>query len=597
MTQSDDNEPHDAPHEGERIAKVIARAGLASRREAEAWITAGRVAVNGKTITSAALNITPSDKISIDGKPLPARERTRLWLYHKPRGLVTTARDPEGRTTVFETLPPELPRVVSVGRLDLTTEGLLLLTNDGGLARVLAHPDTAWLRRYRVRAFGQVDLARLQDLKKGIEIDGFSYGPIEAELDRQQGDNAWLTLGLREGKNREVRRVLEHLGLSVNRLIRLSFGPFQLGDLGEGAVEEIRTRYLKEQLGGLADEAECDFEAPMIDRMPDPVKRAVKARTDARTSGKDEPKRRASLTTDRKGRQVLVERFGEKPAPKPRKPRAPKAGQTREDRPRTGRGDRPSPRGDFGRPERAGPGDFRPREDRPREDRPARPPRRDGDAPRPFRAREEKGTRVERRPGGKREREERPQEPRPYGNRARAFTAKPDRAPRDDRAPRAESGPREARPDRAERPSRESGAREAGARPPRRDETPRQSDGPRNFSKPGERPVSRRPGGPRPAGSGPPRERPSGPPRERSGGRSGAREDRPAGERSGGKPFGKPGGRPSGGRPSGDRPFGGKPGGKPGGRPSGGKPGGRPSGGRPSGGKPGGGKPGGRPRG
>jgi 23S rRNA pseudouridine2605 synthase len=634
MTHSDDNEPQDAPHEGERIAKVIARAGLASRREAEAWIVAGRVAVNGKTLTSAALNITPSDKVAIDGKPLPARERTRLWLYHKPRGLVTTARDPEGRTTVFEVLPPELPRVVSVGRLDLTTEGLLLLTNDGGLARVLAHPDTAWLRRYRVRAFGQVDLARLTALKDGIEIDGFSYGPIEAELDRQQGDNAWLTLGLREGKNREVRRVLEHLGLSVNRLIRLSFGPFQLGDLGEGAVEEIRTRYLKEQLGGLADEAECDFEAPMIDRTPETVKKAVRVRSAA----KDEPQRRASLTTDRKGRQVLVERFGEKPAPKPRKPRPPKAG-ARDERPRTGARGAPAKdraRGDFGRPERpaAGRGDFRPREDRPRDggDRPARPPRRDGpsggDRPRSFGA-----------GGGKRkEREERPQEPRPYGNRTRAFKAKPEgeaRAPRGGRPDRGERPSRDerARPPREDRPERgERGPRgdrpEAGSRPrredgPRREGAGREDSGARNFSKAGERSGSRRPGGPRPAGSAPPRERPSGPPRERSGGRSGAREDRadggrPGGDRpggrsdrpGGGRPFGKPGGRPDGDRP---RPSGGKPGGrpdgdrprpsggKPGGRPSGGKPGGRSSGGRPpggkpSGGRPSGGKPGGRPR-
>src|SRR5690606_11697070 len=181
-----------------RIAKVMARAGVASRRDAEAWIAAGRVSVNGKVIASPALNVGPRDVIAVDGKPLPGRERTRLWLYHKPRGLVTTARDPEGRTTVFEVLPPELPRVVSVGRLDLNTEGLLLLTNDGGLARVLAHPSTAWLRRYRVRAFGQVELEKLDALKQGIEIDGFSYGPIEAAVDRQQGDNVWLTLGLRE---------------------------------------------------------------------------------------------------------------------------------------------------------------------------------------------------------------------------------------------------------------------------------------------------------------------------------------------------------------------------------------------------------------
>ncbi len=561
MTPSDDTEPSEVQHEGERIAKVIARAGLASRREAEAWIEAGRVAVNGQAIKSAALNVGPRDKVAIDGKPLPARERTRLWLYHKPRGLVTTARDPQGRTTVFDVLPPELPRVVSVGRLDLTTEGLLLLTNDGGLARVLAHPSTAWLRRYRVRAFGQVDLARLEALRNGIEIDGFAYGPIEAVLDRQQGDNAWLSLGLREGKNREVRRVLEHLGLNVNRLIRLSFGPFQLGDLGEGAVEEIRTRYLKDQLGSLAEKAECDFEAPMVDRTPDPVKKVMRAR-----AAPEAPRHKMGLTTDRKGRQVLVERFGEKPAIKPRKPRPPREGREREERP-------PQGRGSFGKPERTAPGrgDFRPRDDRPPR-RPDRPPRPDGTVPRPFRVNEEKGTRVER--GKRGERPERPQEPRPYGNRTRAFKAKPERSTRPPRADRSGEGtqdrgerrapPREDRQrERSERP--DTGARTA--RPPRRD-----GESPRKFSKAGGppgRPAGSRPAGPRPSGAGASRP-----------GAGGRPDTRPSGGRP---PSGKPAGRPGGGKPGG-RPSGGKPGGRPGG--------GRPGGGRPGGGKPGGGKPG-----
>lgn len=250
---------------GERIAKVMARAGLCSRRTAESWIMDGRVQVNGKTLETPAVTVTADDKVLVDGEPLPTRERTRLWLYHKPRGLVTTNRDPEGRPTVFEKLPSELPRVLAVGRLDINTEGLLLLTNDGGLARVLELPSTGWLRRYRVRAFGKVTQADLDGLSDGIAIDGVLYGAIEATLDKEQGDNVWLTVGLREGKNREVKRVLEHLGLSVNRLIRLSFGPFQLQDLPDGDVREIRGRVLRDQLGEkLIEEAGADFDAPIF---------------------------------------------------------------------------------------------------------------------------------------------------------------------------------------------------------------------------------------------------------------------------------------------------------------------------------------------
>jgi 23S rRNA pseudouridine2605 synthase len=258
--------PENGTHDkhGERIAKVIARAGLASRREAEAWIAAGRVAVNGAAIASPALNVTPRDRISVDGVPLPARARTRLFLYHKPRGLMTTHADPQGRDTVFRALPKGLPRLISVGRLDINTEGLLLLTNDGALARVLELPATGWLRRYRVRALGRVTQSSLDRLRQGVSIDGVRYGPIEATLEREQGANVWLGFAIREGKNREVRKVLEQLGLKVNRLIRVSYGPFELGDLDDGAVAEVATAELRKALGPeICRQAEADFEGPL----------------------------------------------------------------------------------------------------------------------------------------------------------------------------------------------------------------------------------------------------------------------------------------------------------------------------------------------
>jgi 23S rRNA pseudouridine2605 synthase len=258
---------NDQSERGERIAKVIARAGLASRREAEAWIAAGRVAVNGAVIASPALNVAAGDRVTVDGQALPARERTRLFLYHKPRGLVTSHADPGGRPTIFAALPKGLPRLISVGRLDLNTEGLILLTNDGGLARVLELPATGWLRRYRVRAHGRVRQDELDRLRGGITIDGVRYGAIEARLDREQGSNAWLTFAIREGKNREVKNVLGHLGLAVSRLIRMSFGPFQLGDLAEGAIEEVKTRVLREQLGErVVAAAGADFSAAIAER-------------------------------------------------------------------------------------------------------------------------------------------------------------------------------------------------------------------------------------------------------------------------------------------------------------------------------------------
>jgi 23S rRNA pseudouridine2605 synthase len=233
----------------ERVAKRIARSGLCSRRDAERLIAAGRVAVDGEVLTSPALSVTEVNLVTVDGELLPTPEQPRLFRYHKPAGVLTAARDPGGRPTIYDRLPEGLPRLMPIGRLDMASEGLLLLTNDGALKRRLELPATGWLRRYRVRVHGRIDEAKLRALGDGIEIDGFRYGPIQATLDRVQGSNAWLTVALREGKNREIRRVLEHFGWPVSRLIRLSFGPFQLGGLAAGAVEEVPPKVLREQLG------------------------------------------------------------------------------------------------------------------------------------------------------------------------------------------------------------------------------------------------------------------------------------------------------------------------------------------------------------
>jgi 23S rRNA pseudouridine2605 synthase len=296
---------------GERIAKVVSRAGLASRRDAEEWIVQGRVTVNGRLINSPALDVTENDVITVDGKPLPPRERTRLFMFHKPRGLMTTHADPEGRPTVFDNLPEGLPRLISIGRLDFNTEGLLLLTNDGGLARALELPDTGWLRRYRVRAHGEVTQAQLDELKKGVEVDGVKYGSIDATLERDQGANVWLVFAIREGKNREVRNVMAHLGLEVNRLIRVSYGPFQLGELAEGQVEEVKTRVLREQLGEkIAALAGADFNRPMPGEANDTTA------DDSAPRGKKpfKPAGKSGLIADRKGRRVLVQRTGSEEA-------------------------------------------------------------------------------------------------------------------------------------------------------------------------------------------------------------------------------------------------------------------------------------------
>jgi len=239
------------PQKGERIAKVMARAGLCSRREAERWIEGGRVTVNGKKLTTPAHTVTDADIVTVDGKPLGDKQESKLWRYHKPAGLIVSHGDPEGRATVFDKMPPEMPRVVSVGRLDINSEGLLLMTNDGQLENLLESPKTGWTRKYRVRVHGNVDPKALAALSKGVTVSGIKYGPITAELETTKDPkaaNAWISVSLQEGKNREIRKVMEHMGLSVNRLIRTAYGPFQLGSLPRGGVEEIKRAALRSSL-------------------------------------------------------------------------------------------------------------------------------------------------------------------------------------------------------------------------------------------------------------------------------------------------------------------------------------------------------------
>ncbi|KAA0972206.1 pseudouridine synthase [Aureimonas fodinaquatilis] len=508
-----------------RIAKRLARAGISSRRDAEGMIADGRVSLNGKVLTSPAIDVTARDRIEVDGAPLPAIERTRLWLFHKPAGLVTTNRDPEGRATVFDQLPPDMPRVLSIGRLDINTEGLLLLTNDGGLARTLELPATGWLRRYRVRAHGDVKQEQLDELRQGIAIDGVFYGAVEATLDRKQGSNVWLMVGLREGKNREVKRILGHLGLEVNRLIRVSFGPFQLGDLSEGAVMEIKGRTLRDQLGErLIAESGADFDAPIVNEFSnkpvkaEPRRDAPDARegkewisaSDARPNKKKmgEAKRTDALgrldtrppRPERSDRSDTRER-GPKSEGAERKPRFGR--EERDDR--AGRDSRERSSGTDDRPKRAPPsagrrsanvwmapgaralGDKKRAEqeerkqfsdrresgfrsdrngDKPRGPRPAGDrPRRDGDAPRAPR-------------DGDRPRwdSDKPRSPRPAGDRPRRDGDAP-RAPRDGDRPRWDSDkPRPPRPS-GDRP-RPTGDKPRG---PRRDgDRPRTPRGPRS---------------------------------------------------------------------------------------------------------------------
>lgn len=466
---------------GERLAKVMARAGVCSRRDAEAWIMAGRVSVNGARVRTPAFNVSETDTVAVDGKEIARRQPTQAWIYHKPAGLMVTEKDPEGRPTVFEKFTElGLPRVMTIGRLDYSTEGLLLLTNDGGLKRTLELPSTGWVRRYRVRAFGKVTQAQLDTLAEGMTVEGVNYGPIEATLDSETGSNVWMTLALREGKNREVRNVLGALGLEVNRLIRLSYGPFQLGELPVGAVEKIKTRILRDQLGKrLAGEAGADFSRE------DPDAGAPRRRT---------PDKPAPTPFER-------DRFG---GVRRRPERAGPPDKARRER-RVHFDDRPSETivthersrdrdRDGDRPDRPGkPGGFKARGgDRPdgRRGGENRGPRRDRDdqtrGDRPFGKSE--GKRPASRPGGS----------RPLGKPERERGPASERGYRDDAAPRRSDGkPGGARPGGKPAGSKSFGGkgRPAGGRP-----TGDKADAGKAF---GDKPRGRKPVGGKPSGGRP----------------------------------------------------------------------------------------------
>jgi 23S rRNA pseudouridine2605 synthase len=609
-----------APETGDRLAKVIARSGLCSRRDAEAWIVAGRVAVNGKKVLTPAFNVTARDKIMVDGAPLAARQGTRVWLYHKPAGLVVTEKDPEGRPTIFEALETHgLPRVVTVGRLDINTEGLILLTNDGGLKRVLELPATGWLRRYRVRAHGTVTQAALDSIKNGIEIDGIKYGPIEATLEREQGSNVWLVMALREGKNREVKNVLGALGLEVNRLIRVSYGPFQLNDIPVGGIETVKAGTLRDQLGKkLADAADVDFDSEMPEANA-LVGKPTRDRLTGRGTNTVEIARQRFRFTDHaekseeeiraeRPRQDRPGRFdARKPAPKRFEEREEEIAPPRriifddgreEEFVQKNLGKKPARRDpddqsarSFGkRPERPAGGkksfgDKKPFGAKPAFDKP-RGPRRD-DADRPKRSFAD-------RPATSKAVSARVAASKSYGDRTRPEgAARPDRAfTGTPRGPRRQDAAA-ARPQREYAPRTRPDSERPGADRPKRDYAPRtrpegERQGPRpegnrpgrNFS---EKPRSFRPDGGRPAGDRPSRgadkaSRPGrdalglesktyGKPKTRADGKPYPKRDGAAparGPRPGG--YGKPGGRPA----AGPRSTGGA------GRPSGGA--GRPSG-------------------
>jgi 23S rRNA pseudouridine2605 synthase len=338
---------------GERIAKVLARVGVASRRDAEKMIVDGRVTVNGRKLSTPAFNVTDKDHISVDGKPIGEADPPRLWRYYKTAGLVTTERDPDGRPTVFQKLPAGLPRVNSVGRLDINTEGLLLFTNDGGLKRYLELPQTGWLRRYRVRAFdgqkGKSDdkrlIGQLEGLKKGITVEGVKYRSIEAAFERRVGGNVWITMALREGKNREIKKVLEHLNLKVNRLIRLSFGPFQLGQLEEGKIEEVPRRVLRQQLGKqwheLVDEENLkpEDESRPVRQLKAAGKTSGDARNGAKKPYRRVPGRVSSRPDSSDPKRRSAQGAGGKPGEQKSRDQKPRGQKPRGQKPRDGSSD------------------------------------------------------------------------------------------------------------------------------------------------------------------------------------------------------------------------------------------------------------------